>query len=155
MKDVLTSDVCNNCGSPEGKNTQNFMSTEFSRARQSQDAVVSSESISSEVFVCFTLQVFPFDVNRNQVLNSYPKKMSQVFPAVKPQNHPFRSIDSAYYSYAHSSIFFFKGNSYWKVVSDKDKQQNSQLPLNGLFPKKSISEKWFDVCDVHTSTLNM
>ncbi|KAL1789249.1 matrix metalloproteinase-21 [Sigmodon hispidus] len=99
--------------------------------------------------------VFAFDVNQNQVLNSYPKKISQVFPAILPQNHPFRSIDSAYYSYAHSSVFFFKGNSYWKVVSDKDRQQNSGLPPNGLFPKKSISEKWFDVCDVHISTLNM
>ncbi|CAO2583656.1 Matrix metalloproteinase-21 [Lemmus lemmus] len=99
--------------------------------------------------------VFAFDVNQNQVLNSYPKKMSQVFPAVMPQNHPFRNIDSAYYSYAHGSVFFLKGNSYWKVVSDKDKKYNSRLPLNGLFPKKPISEKWFDVCDVHTSTLNM
>jgi matrix metalloproteinase-21 len=105
--------------------------------------------------IWFTLQVFAFDVNRNQVLNSYPKKMSQVFPAIMPQNHPFRNLDSAYYSYAHNSIFFFKGNSYWKVVSDKDKQQNTRLPLNGLFPKKPVSEKWFDVCDVHTSTLNM
>ncbi|XP_008579190.1 PREDICTED: matrix metalloproteinase-21 [Galeopterus variegatus] len=99
--------------------------------------------------------VFAFDVNRNQVLNSYPKKITEVFPAIKPQDHPFRNIDSAYYSYAHNSIFFFKGNAYWKVVNDKDRQQNSRLPSNGLLPKKSISEKWFDLCDVHTSTLNM
>uniref|UniRef100_A0A8D2AK59 Matrix metalloproteinase-21 n=1 Tax=Sciurus vulgaris TaxID=55149 RepID=A0A8D2AK59_SCIVU len=99
--------------------------------------------------------VFAFDVNRNQVLNSYPKKITEVFPAIIPQNHPFRNIDSAYYSYAHGSIFFFKGNAYWKVVNDKDKQQNSWLPSNGVFPKRSISEKWFDVCDVHTSTLDM
>ncbi|XP_032031347.1 matrix metalloproteinase-21 [Hylobates moloch] len=99
--------------------------------------------------------VFAFDVNRNRVLNSYPKKITEVFPAIIPQNHPFRNIDSAYYSYAYNSIFFFKGNAYWKVVNDKDKQQNSWLPANGLLPKKFISEKWFDVCDVHISTLNM
>ncbi|XP_037661258.1 matrix metalloproteinase-21 [Choloepus didactylus] len=99
--------------------------------------------------------VFAFDINTNQVLNSYPRKIIKVFPAIIPQNHPFRNIDSAYYSYAHNSLFFFKGNTYWKVVNDKDKQQNSWLPSNGLFPKKSISGKWFDVCDVHTSTLNM
>uniref|UniRef100_A0A2K5IPA6 Matrix metalloproteinase-21 n=1 Tax=Colobus angolensis palliatus TaxID=336983 RepID=A0A2K5IPA6_COLAP len=99
--------------------------------------------------------VFAFDVNRNRVLNSYPRKITEVFPAIIPQNHPFRNIDSAYYSYAYNSIFFFKGNAYWKVVNDKDKQQNSWLPANGLFPKKFISEKWFDVCDVHISTLNM
>ncbi|XP_003479861.1 matrix metalloproteinase-21 [Cavia porcellus] len=99
--------------------------------------------------------VFAFDVNRNQVLNSFPKKLTEAFPAITPRNHPFRNIDSAYYSYAHNSIFFFKGNAYWKVVNEKDKQQNSWLPSNGLFPKKNISRKWFDVCDVHISTLNM
>ncbi|XP_054546494.1 matrix metalloproteinase-21 [Talpa occidentalis] len=99
--------------------------------------------------------VFAFDVNRNRVLDSYPKKMTEVFPGVEPQNHPFRSLDSAYYSYAHKSLFFFKGNAYWRVVSDKDKQHRSWLPPNGLLPKQSISEKWFDVCDVHTSTLSV
>nr|XP_035125317.2 matrix metalloproteinase-21 isoform X4 [Callithrix jacchus] len=99
--------------------------------------------------------VFAFDVNRNRVLDSYPKKMTEVFPAVTPQDHPFRNVDSAYHSYAHNSVFLLKGNAYWKVVNDKDKQKNSWLPTNGLFPKKFISEKWFDVCDVHISTLNM
>lgn len=135
-----------------------LMSTEFSAKSELSRSFCKLSSLSTvlrKVSVCFALQVFAFDVNKNQVLNSYPKKMSQVFPAVMPQNHPFRNIDSAYYSYAHGSVFFLKGNSYWKVVSDKDKQHNSQLPLNGLFPKKPISEKWFDVCDVHTSTLNM
>ncbi|XP_019509749.1 PREDICTED: matrix metalloproteinase-21 [Hipposideros armiger] len=99
--------------------------------------------------------VFAFDVNRNQVLDSYPKKMAEVFPAIEPQNHPFRSIDSAYYSYAHKSVFFLKGSLYWKVVNDADRQHQAWLPSNGLFPKQSISGKWFDVCDVHASTLNM
>ncbi|XP_027975730.1 matrix metalloproteinase-21 [Eumetopias jubatus] len=99
--------------------------------------------------------VFAFDVNRNQVLDSYPMKITEVFPGIDPENHPFRNIDSAYYSYAHNAIFFFKGNAYWKVVSDRDRQQHSWLPSNGLFPKQSISERWFDICDVHTSTLNM
>ncbi|XP_048194006.1 matrix metalloproteinase-21 [Perognathus longimembris pacificus] len=99
--------------------------------------------------------VFAFDVNRNQVLDSYPLRITQVFPALAPQNHPFSNIDSAYYSYAHNSVFLFKGNAYWKVVNDKDKQHNSSLPSNGLFPKRSTSGKWFDVCDVDVSTLNM
>ncbi|KAM5271439.1 matrix metalloproteinase-21 [Ctenodactylus gundi] len=99
--------------------------------------------------------VFAFDVNRNRVLNSYPKKLTEVFPAIIPKHHPFRSLNAAYYSYAHNSVFLFKGNAYWKVVSDTDRNRNSRLPANGLFPKKSISKKWFDVCDVHISTLNM
>ncbi|XP_053440183.1 matrix metalloproteinase-21 [Nycticebus coucang] len=99
--------------------------------------------------------VFAFDVNRNQVLSSYPMKITEAFPAITPHNHPFRNIDSAYYSYTHNSAFFFKDNAYWRVVTDKDIQQNPGLPTNGLFPKKSISEQWFDICDVHISTLNM
>ncbi|KAM6185916.1 matrix metalloproteinase-21 [Rhynchocyon petersi] len=99
--------------------------------------------------------VFAFDVNRNQVLHSYPKKMTEVFPAIVSQNHPVRSIDAAYYSYAHNSVFFLKGNSHWRVLNDKDRQHNSQLPANGLFPQEPVSGKWFDVCDVHTSTLSM
>ncbi|XP_074088300.1 matrix metalloproteinase-21 isoform X2 [Macrotis lagotis] len=99
--------------------------------------------------------VFAFDVDRRQVVNSYPKSMVDAFPPVAPLNHPFRNIDSAYFSYAHNAIFFFKGNAYWRVVNDKDRQQNSSLSLNTLFPKKYISEKWFDICDVHPSTLKM
>lgn len=100
----------------------------------------------------FALQVFAFDINRNQVLDSYPMKITKAFPGIQLQNHPFRNIDSAYYSYAHNSIFFFKGSTYWKVVNNKDKQQRPWLPSDGLFPKRSISEQWFDVCNVHTST---
>nr|XP_020829319.1 matrix metalloproteinase-21 [Phascolarctos cinereus] len=99
--------------------------------------------------------VFAFDVDRRQVDNSYPKRMVDAFPPVAPSSHPFRDIDSAYFSYAHSAIFFFKGNAYWRVVNDKDRQQNSSLAFNALFPKEYISQKWFDICDVHPSTLKM
>ncbi|KAM7073446.1 matrix metalloproteinase-21 [Molossus nigricans] len=99
--------------------------------------------------------VFEFDVARNHVLGSRPKKMTEVFPAIEPRDHPFRNLDSAYYSYAHKSVFFLKGNAYWKVVSDGDRRQRPWLPPNGVFPKRSIPETWFDVCDVHASTLSM
>ncbi|XP_006879932.1 PREDICTED: matrix metalloproteinase-21 [Elephantulus edwardii] len=99
--------------------------------------------------------VFAFDVNRNQVLSFYPKQMTEVFPATVPRNHPFHSLDAAYYSYTHNSVFFLKGNAYWKVVNDRDRQHNPRLPANGLFPQARVSGKWLDVCDVHTSTLSM
>ncbi|XP_066096493.1 matrix metalloproteinase-21 [Saccopteryx bilineata] len=98
--------------------------------------------------------VFAFDVNRNQVLGSYPKRMTEVFPAVEPRNHPLRNLDSAYYSYAHRAVFLFKGSAYWQVA-DGDMQQRAGLPPNGLLPKRPVSQKWFDVCDVHPSTLHM
>ncbi|XP_016065992.1 PREDICTED: matrix metalloproteinase-21 [Miniopterus natalensis] len=99
--------------------------------------------------------VFAFDVNRNQVLSSYPKRMTEVFPATEPGNHPLRNLDSAYYSYAHKSVFLFKGSAYWRVASDGDRRRGAWLPPNSVFPKEPISGKWFDVCDVHTSTLSM
>ncbi|XP_036590963.1 matrix metalloproteinase-21 [Trichosurus vulpecula] len=99
--------------------------------------------------------VFAFDVDTHQVAKSYPKSLVDAFPPVAPPNHPFRDIDSAYFSYAHSAIFFFKGNAYWRVANDKDRRQNSSLAFNALFPKESISQKWFDICDVHPSTLKM
>ncbi|XP_004681014.1 PREDICTED: matrix metalloproteinase-21, partial [Condylura cristata] len=99
--------------------------------------------------------VFAFDVDRNQVLGSYPKKMTEVFPGIEPGNHPFRSIDAAYYSYAHKSLFLFKGNAYWRVVSDRDKRHGARLPANGLLPQRPISEAWSDVCDVHASALSV
>ncbi|XP_053779083.1 matrix metalloproteinase-21 [Desmodus rotundus] len=99
--------------------------------------------------------VFAFDVNSNRVLGSYPKKMADTFPAVEPGDHPLRDLDAAYYSYAHKSVFLLKGNAYWKVVNDRDRQQRVGLPPNGVFPRQPIPGKWFDVCDVHASTLDM
>nr|Q90YC2.1 RecName: Full=Matrix metalloproteinase-21; Short=MMP-21; Flags: Precursor [Cynops pyrrhogaster]BAB62075.1 matrix metalloproteinase-21 [Cynops pyrrhogaster] len=99
--------------------------------------------------------VYAFDVKRNMVANHYPKRIIDVFPAVVRNNHPFGNIDAAYYAYTHNSIFLFKGKEYWKVVSDKDRQQNPKLPRNGLFLKKNISEQWTDICNVHSSMLKM
>ncbi|XP_004700934.1 matrix metalloproteinase-21 [Echinops telfairi] len=100
--------------------------------------------------------VFAFDVHGNQVLPSYPKMIVDVFPApASSPSHPRRSIDAAYYSYTHGCLFFFKGGAYWRVLSDKDRQHKRWLPANSLFPKEPISGRWFDVCDVHPSTLSM
>ncbi|XP_007523898.1 matrix metalloproteinase-21 isoform X2 [Erinaceus europaeus] len=99
--------------------------------------------------------VFAFDVNRNRVLHSYPKKITEAFPEVQPGDHPARSIDSAYFSYAHKAVFLLKGSAYWRVVSEADRRQRPWLPPNGLLPRRPISDRWFDVCDVHASTLSM
>ncbi|XP_053306918.1 matrix metalloproteinase-21 [Spea bombifrons] len=99
--------------------------------------------------------VYAFDINRNQVAPSFPKTITSFFPAVVPNNHPKGSIDVAYYSYMHSSLFLFKGKEFWKVVNEKERRNNPSLPLNGLLPKRAISEQWFDICNVHTSLLKM
>uniref|UniRef100_F7A6T1 Matrix metalloproteinase-21 n=1 Tax=Monodelphis domestica TaxID=13616 RepID=F7A6T1_MONDO len=99
--------------------------------------------------------VYAFDVKRNQVADSYPKRMMDVFPSVTPQDHPGGNLDSAYVSYAHNAVFFLQGNVYWRVVNTRDRQHNPSLAINGLLPRQYISQKWFDICDVHPSTLTM
>ncbi|XP_056651262.1 matrix metalloproteinase-21 [Monodelphis domestica] len=99
--------------------------------------------------------VYAFDVKRNQVAESYPKRMMDVFPSVTPQDHPGGNLDSAYVSYAHNAVFFLQGNVYWRVVNTRDRQHNPSLAINGLLPRQYISQKWFDICDVHPSTLTM
>ncbi|XP_045710506.1 matrix metalloproteinase-21 [Phyllostomus hastatus] len=101
--------------------------------------------------------VFAFDVNRNRVLGSYPKQMADAFPAVEPRDHPLRDLDAAYYSYAHKAVFLLKGSAYWRVAGDGDRPRGRRagLPPNGVFPRQRVSRKWFDVCDVHASTLDM
>ncbi|XP_072413674.1 matrix metallopeptidase-21 isoform X1 [Chiloscyllium punctatum] len=97
--------------------------------------------------------VITFNVNTNQI-NGYPKRIIDVFPPVVQNDHPIENLNAAYYSYHYQSIFFFKSNFFWKVVNDWDKKQNPLLPINGLMPKKNISDQWFDICDVHYSMLN-
>ncbi|XP_078269740.1 matrix metalloproteinase-21-like [Rhinoraja longicauda] len=97
--------------------------------------------------------VTAFNVNTNQV-NGHPKRIIDVFPPVMLNDHPIENLNAVYYSYHHQSIFFFKGNLVWKVVDDWDKKQNPLLPMNGLLPKRNISEQWFDICNVHYSMLN-
>ncbi|XP_069467608.1 matrix metalloproteinase-21 [Ambystoma mexicanum] len=99
--------------------------------------------------------VFAFDVNRNRLAKMYPRRITDVFPAISRSNHPMGNIDASYYSYTHSAIFLFKGEEYWKVANEKDRLQNPKLPYNGLFPRRKISEQWLDVCNVHSSMLKM
>ncbi|KAM4636956.1 matrix metalloproteinase-21 [Discoglossus pictus] len=99
--------------------------------------------------------VYAYDVNRNQVVPNFPKRFTALFPAVSTNNHPKGNIDAAYYSYTHSSLFFFKGKEFWKVVNDKERRSNPSLPYNGLLAKGKISEQWFDICNVHSSLLKI
>ncbi|XP_049620432.1 matrix metalloproteinase-21 [Suncus etruscus] len=96
--------------------------------------------------------VFAFNISSNRVLDSYPKKLTEVFQATVPRDHPLRSLDSAYFSFAQRSVFLFKGRHYWKVVGGQD---GMGMPPYTLLPKQLVSRTWFDICDVHVSTLSM
>ncbi|CAH2276289.1 matrix metallo ase-21-like isoform X1 [Pelobates cultripes] len=99
--------------------------------------------------------VTAFSIERNKKVEHYPKRIIDVFPPVDPTDHPKAYIDAVYFSYTHMSTYFIKDKYFWKVVSDQERQANSSLPLNGLWPKKKINSKWFDICDVHPSVLSL
>ncbi|XP_078711195.1 matrix metalloproteinase-21-like [Lampetra fluviatilis] len=97
--------------------------------------------------------VTAFSVNTQQKVSGYPKRVTDVFPAVVAGDHPGGNLDAVYYSYSHMAIFFFKGGYFWKVVDDRDRQANPALPYNGLLARRRVSDHWFDICDVHQTML--
>ncbi|XP_029442067.1 matrix metalloproteinase-21-like [Rhinatrema bivittatum] len=99
--------------------------------------------------------VTAFNINNHQRVGGYPKRIVDVFPPVVPGDHPVGNVHAVYYSYTHQAIFFFKGIFFWKIVDARDQLINPSLPCNGLLPKKKVAEQWFDICDVHPSTLAM
>ncbi|KAM9327046.1 matrix metalloproteinase-21 [Gastrophryne carolinensis] len=100
-------------------------------------------------------QVFAFDISRNRVAPNFPQRILDYFPAVVRNAHPRGHLDAAYYSYAHSTLFLFKGQNFWKVVSEQDRRANPSLPQNGLLPPRAISQQWFDICNVHPTLLRL
>ncbi|XP_069809377.1 matrix metalloproteinase-21-like [Dendropsophus ebraccatus] len=97
--------------------------------------------------------VTAFSIEKNKVSDNFPKRIIEVFPAVDPTDHPVGHIDAVYYSYTHQATYFIKDSYYWKMVKDQDRQANASLPVNGLWPRKKINSKWYDICDVHPSVL--
>ncbi|KAA0724819.1 Matrix metallopeptidase-21 [Triplophysa tibetana] len=98
-------------------------------------------------------QVFRFDVRTNRLAKSSPQRITAVFPAVVPGDHPVRNVDASYFSYTHNSVFLLKGERYWRVVSARDRRRKPSLPLNALLPHRDVDQQWFDICDVHSSSL--
>nr|XP_014353447.1 PREDICTED: matrix metalloproteinase-21-like [Latimeria chalumnae] len=97
--------------------------------------------------------VTAFSVGRNQIERGYPKRIIDVFPAVTSGDHPIGNLDAVYFSYAHRATFFIKDKFYWKVVGNGDLKYNPTLPYNGLLSQDRVVNKWFDICDVHSSTV--
>ncbi|KAK2876013.1 hypothetical protein Q8A67_020109 [Cirrhinus molitorella] len=98
-------------------------------------------------------QVFRFDVRMNRLASSSPQKLTEVFPAVIPGNHPISNLDAAYFSYTHNTVFLLKGSWFWRMVSSRDRRRSASLPANGLMPRRDVEQQWFDICDVHSSSL--
>ncbi|CAM4712620.1 unnamed protein product [Leuciscus chuanchicus] len=98
-------------------------------------------------------QVFRFDVRVHRLSSSSPRLLSEVFPAVVPGNHPVAHLDAAYFSYTHNSVFLLKGSGFWRVLSGRERRRGASLSGNGLMPRRDLDQQWFDICDVHHSSL--
>ncbi|XP_067879381.1 matrix metalloproteinase-21-like isoform X2 [Heterodontus francisci] len=97
--------------------------------------------------------VTAFNVNTNRRVTGYPKRIIEVFPPLVLGDHPMSNLDAVYYSYTHRATFFFKGIYFWRVTNRLDRVTNPSVPYNGLQPKRKVSELWFDICNVHPSTM--
>ncbi|XP_026872589.2 matrix metallopeptidase-21 [Electrophorus electricus] len=97
--------------------------------------------------------VYRFDVRANQLAAGSPRKITELFPPIARGDHPVSNLDAAYFSYTHNALFLLKGTSYWRVVGNRDHRLKASLPHNGLLPRREVDQQWFDICDVHVSTL--
>ncbi|XP_028826095.1 matrix metallopeptidase-21 [Denticeps clupeoides] len=109
----------------------------------------------SSIYFFRGMQVFAFDIRANSLVSSFPKKITDVFPAVQAGNHPFGNLDAAYFSYTHNTIFLLKGTTYWRMVSSRDRWRRPSMPSNGLLPGREVDKQWFDICNVHNSALKV
>lgn len=99
--------------------------------------------------------MYAFNAEANSLARGFPKKIRDVFPAVERGDHPDGNIDAAYFSYTHSTIFLLKGTRFWRVVGSRERRRRLSLPRNGLLPHKEVEEQWFDICNVHPTTLKL
>ncbi|XP_076308828.1 matrix metalloproteinase-21-like [Tachypleus tridentatus] len=91
------------------------------------------------------LKVYAYDVNRGHegcCLPGYPKDITKEFPPETPESKLPDNLDAVYYSYAHRSMFFFKGKLFWenKSFSPLDKHRR-----NKIVGPWSISSKWLQL----------
>ncbi|XP_072312874.1 matrix metallopeptidase-21-like [Eucyclogobius newberryi] len=100
-------------------------------------------------------QVFAFSVDSRRVARGYPRPLHSVFPALDPQDHPMLSLDAAYFSYFHNALFLFKDTRFWRVANSRDRRRRPHLPKNSLLPQTQIHEQWFDICNVHPTSLKL
>uniref|UniRef100_A0A8B9HCX0 Matrix metallopeptidase 21 n=1 Tax=Astyanax mexicanus TaxID=7994 RepID=A0A8B9HCX0_ASTMX len=98
-------------------------------------------------------KVYRFDVGANLLAAGSPKKITEQFPAVATGDHPVANLDAAYFSYSHNALFLLKGTFYWRVVGSRERRRRAWLPYNGVLPGREVDQQWFDICDVHTSSL--
>uniref|UniRef100_A0A665WMQ1 Matrix metallopeptidase 21 n=1 Tax=Echeneis naucrates TaxID=173247 RepID=A0A665WMQ1_ECHNA len=139
---------------PEGHHYPRLISEAFPGVSSPIDTAFYDRRDSHIYFFKNTL-VYAFDIEANSLAKGFPKNIRDVFPPVVNGDHPDGNIDAAYFSYTHNAIFLLKGTRFWQVVGSRDRWRWLFLPHNGLLPHKEVDQHWFDICNVHPTTLKL
>ncbi|XP_008283722.1 matrix metallopeptidase-21 [Stegastes partitus] len=139
---------------PEGQRYPRLISEGFPGVSGPIDTAFYDRRDSRIYFFKNTL-VYAFDVQANSLARGFPKNIRDVFPPVVSRDHPDGNIDAAYFSYTHNAIFLLKGTRFWQVVGSRDRWRRPFLPRNGLLPHKEVDQHWYDICNVHPTTLKL
>nr|XP_039263243.1 matrix metalloproteinase-21-like isoform X2 [Styela clava] len=99
--------------------------------------------------------VYKYDWRKSKVEGIY--EISKEFPGWGGASPLPNNIDSAYYSYTDSAHYFFKGMFYWKMADGRERYYNKglKIPENAVGPRRYISNKWFYLCDVDITEMQM
>ncbi|XP_067131484.1 matrix metalloproteinase-21-like [Centruroides vittatus] len=92
--------------------------------------------------------VYGYDVSRGKegcCLPGYPRFIKKEFPSLVPKSHLPSHLDGAYFSYTDRTLYFFKGNRFWKNVKFNINDKNRVNRINGPW---EISSHWHDICQV-------
>uniref|UniRef100_A0A665WML1 Matrix metallopeptidase 21 n=1 Tax=Echeneis naucrates TaxID=173247 RepID=A0A665WML1_ECHNA len=142
---------------PEGHHYPRLISEAFPGVSSPIDTAFYDRRDSHIYFFKNTLvRMAPFDTRlMGSLAKGFPKNIRDVFPPVVNGDHPDGNIDAAYFSYTHNAIFLLKGTRFWQVVGSRDRWRWLFLPHNGLLPHKEVDQHWFDICNVHPTTLKL
>ncbi|XP_071949218.1 matrix metalloproteinase-21-like [Antedon mediterranea] len=93
-------------------------------------------------------QVYVFDVNSHSVISGYPKPINDVyaprFPTVNDDPLP-SNFDATYYSQKHRTLFFFKGDQYWRISYHR---KSANVYERKFIRPKDWNTYWNDICEV-------
>ncbi|XP_052369962.1 uncharacterized protein LOC118372627 [Oncorhynchus keta] len=98
-------------------------------------------------------RVYVFDVTANRVSPGFPRKITAVFPAVVSGDHPdgYAVLEGG--GGAETAGGNRRCHATARCHASGLLPRNGPLPRNGLLPHRKVEEQWFDICNVHPSTL--
>ena len=103
----------------------------------------------------FFFQVYVFDPKEPKETRGCcvrQNKLADEFPAAEGSKPLPPNLDSVYYSYKDSSVYFIRDEEVWQNVLFHPRQKHVKNSVKYL---GKWYEKWFDICDVTTHSTYM